>query len=175
MNRWLTPLLVCAGTAVGAYCLTPAVITFGIMDRAVAKVAARSKFNHMAHGNIATPANQPIVRPSPDLAYSTCPFDLTDGPLQIDVHPVSGRYSSLSVFDARTDVVFVRNDIQAKGAPYRVVIARDGQSVPAGMETIRVKYDKGIGLIRLLLASPTEIGSLEPARRLSTCGPVKRL
>lgn len=173
MNRWLSPMLVGVGTAVAAWYLTPAAVTYGIMSKAVSGVASRGGFNHMAYGNMATPKNQPIVRPSPDLAYSTCAYDLSDGPLQIDVHPVAGHYSSLSVFDARTDVVFVRNDIQAKGAPYRVVIARVGQSVPAGTETVRVNYDKGIALIRLLLSSPTEIDAMEPARRLSTCGPVK--
>jgi uncharacterized membrane protein len=83
--------------------------------------------------------------------------------------PVPGRYSSLSIFDARTDVVFVRNDQQAKERPFQIVIARDGQTVPAGKEVVRVGYDRGIALVRLLLNTPAEIKSLEPVRRQSSC------
>ena len=82
---------------------------------------------------------------------------------------MTGRYSSLSVFDARTDVVFVRNDLQAKGQPYEIVIAREGQAVPKGKEVVRVGYDRGIALIRLLLNRPDEIGQLNPVRQRSFC------
>ena len=116
-----------------------------------------------------TPANQPVVRPSPDLAYSSCPYDLSDGPVLVKVVPVPGRYSSLSIFDARTDVVFVRNDQQAKEKPFEVVIAREGQKVPAGKAVVRVGYDRGIALIRLLLNDPSEIKALATLRRQSSC------
>jgi uncharacterized membrane protein len=69
--------------------------------------------NRMSYGNLASPARQPVVRPSPDLAYSSCPYDLSNGPIAIDVAPVPGRYTSLSIFDAATDVIFVRNDVEA--------------------------------------------------------------
>lgn len=155
---------------VGAQQAIPGVI----MGVATKKMAERGGFNAMAHGNLATPENQPIVRPSPDLAYSTCPFDLTGGPVRINVVPVAGRYSSLSIFDGQTDVAFVRNDVQAGGKPYSIVIAREGQSVPAGAEVVRVGQDRGIALIRLLLVTPSEIGQLEAVRRQSGCEPLQR-
>ena len=127
----------------------------------------------MAYGNLSTPANQPIVRPSPDLAYSSCPFDLSAGPVLITMVPVAGRYSSLSVFDARTDVVFVRNDIQAGGKPFRIALAREGQAVPAGIETIHMGYNRGIALVRLLLTDPKEITQLDAVRRQSSCATIR--
>ena len=128
----------------------------------------------MSQGPLATPARQPVVRPSPDLAYSSCPFDLAAGPLEIMVVPVPGRYSSLSIFDAATDVAYVRNDVEAGGKPYRIIVARDGQAVPPGAEVVRVGHDRGIALIRLLLKDPAEIGSLDAIRRQSTCRTVTK-
>jgi uncharacterized membrane protein len=129
----------------------------------------------MSYGNLATPERQPVVRPSPDLAYSSCPYDLSDGPIAIDVAPVPGRYSSLSIFDAATDVIFVRNDVEAGGKPFRIIVARAGQAVPRGAETVRTNHDHGIALIRLLLKEPAEIGGLDAIRRQSSCGTVTKL
>jgi len=173
VTRWIVPLLVFIGTAVATWHVTLAATTFGLMEGAVRRVSARAGFNTMAYGNLASPGNQPIVRPSPDLAYSTCPFNLSAGPLLVKVVPVAGRYSSLSVFDGRTDVVFVRNDMQAGGKPFKVAIALAGQKVPDGVETVRVRYSRGIALIRLLLADPGEIAQLDAVRRQSNCATIR--
>ncbi len=173
MTRWIVPLLVFVGTAVAAWHATLTITTFGLMEGAIRRISAKTALNTMAYGNLASPANQPIVRPSPDLAYSTCPFNLSTGPLLINVVPVAGRYSSLSVFDGRTDVVFVRNDVQAGGKPYKVVIALAEQRVPTGVETVRVKYSRGIALVRLLLADPGEIAQLDAVRRQSNCASIR--
>jgi uncharacterized membrane protein len=174
MTRWVVPFLVFLATAVGAWHATIAVTTFGLMEGAVRRLSARAGLNMMSYGTLANPANQPIVRPSPDLAYSSCAYDLSNGPLLINYVPVEGRYSSLSVFDARTDVVFVRNDVQAGGKPFRIAVARDGQKVPDGIETVRVGYDRGIALVRLLLADPKEIAQFDSVRRQSNCATIKR-
>lgn len=173
MRQWIGPAILAVAAAFAAWHATFPAIAFGLMEGAVRRLSTDAGLNRMRHGNLANPENQPIVRPSPDLAYSTCPFDLSGGPIAVDVVPVAGRYSSLSVFDARTDVVFVRNDVQAGGRPYRIVIARAGQPVPRGQEVVRVDHDRGIALIRLLLADPSEIGTLEPVRRQSACAPLQ--
>ncbi len=171
MRRWLGPilfgLLVAAATAWAAVLYIP----YGLMNVAMDRLG-QGGVNTMSHGNLASPQRQPVVRPSPDLAYSSCPYDLSAGPVAIEVTPVAGRYSSLSVFDAATDVIFVRNDVEAGGKPYRIVVARDGQTVPAGAEVVRTDHDRGIALIRLLLKDPAEIGGLDAARRQSSCAPV---
>ena len=100
---------------------------------------------------MATDKARAIVRPSPDLAYSSCPFDVSNGPVLVDVEPVPSPYWSLSVFDARTDVAFVRNNIDANGQPIRIAIALAGQPVPDGMQSVRVKNSTGIALIRILV------------------------
>lgn len=174
MRNWLGPLafgfILAAATAWAAIGAIP----YGLMNVAMERLG-QGGINTMSHGNLATPARQPVVRPSPDLAYSSCPYDLSAGPLAIDVTPVPGRYSSLSIFDAATDVIFVRNDVEAQGKPFRIVVARDGQAVPAGAEVVRTTHDRGIALGRLLLTDPKEIGALNAVRRQSTCATVTKL
>ena len=171
MRGWLGPILfgliVAAATAWAAVLYVP----YGLMNVAMERLG-QGGVNTMSYGNLATPEHQPVVRPSPDLAYSSCPYDLSAGPVAIDVAPVAGRYSSLSVFDAATDVIFVRNDVEAGGKPYRIIVARAGQAVPAGAEVVRTGHDRGIALIRLLLKDPEEIGGLDAARRESSCATV---
>ena len=173
MRAWLGPLLFGLVIAAASAWAAIATIPYGLMNVAIDRLR-QGGINTMSHGNLATPARQPVVRPSPDLAYSSCPFDLSAGPLAIDVAPVPDRYSSLSIFDGATDVVFVRNDVEAGGQPYRIILAREGQAVPAGAEVVRVGHDRGIALIRLLLREPSEIGELDAARRRSSCAPVTK-
>lgn len=174
MRNWLGPLvfglILAAATAWAAIGAIP----YGLMNVAMERLG-QGGINTMSHGNLATPARQPVVRPSPDLAYSTCPYDLSAGPLAIDVAPVPGRYSSLSIFDAATDVIFVRNDVEAGGKPFRIIVAREGQAVPAGAEVVRTNHDRGIALIRLLLKDSKEIGGLNAVRRQSSCATVTKL
>ena len=174
MRNWLGPLLFGLIVAAAAACAAIAAIPYGLMTVAMDRLG-QGGANSMAYGNLATPARQPVVRPSPDLAYSSCPYDLSAGPVAIDVTPVPGRYSSLSIFDAATDVIFVRNDVEAGGKPYRIIVARDGQAVPAGSEVVRTSHDRGIALIRLLLKDPGEITGLDAVRRQSSCAPVTKL
>ncbi|WP_077146637.1 DUF1254 domain-containing protein [Sphingopyxis sp. KK2] len=174
MRRWLGPLLlgllVAAATAWAAILYLP----YGLMNVAMDRLG-QGGINRMSYGNLATPERQPVVRPSPDLAYSSCPYDLSPGPVAIEVAPVPGRYSSLSIFDAATDVIFVRNDVEAGGKPYRIIVARAAQPVPAGTEVVRTDHDRGIALIRLLLREPQEITGLDALRRQSSCRVVTKL
>lgn len=174
MRNWLGPLLlgvlVAAGTAYASIWAIP----YGLMNVAIDRLG-QGGTNTMSYGNLATPERQPVVRPSPDLAYSSCPYDLSAGPIAIDVAPVSGRYTSLSIFDAATDVIFVRNDVEAGAKPFRIIVAREGQAVPKGAEIVRTNHDHGIALIRLLLKDPAEIGALDVVRRQSSCATVTKL
>lgn len=174
MRRWLGPLafglIVAAATAYAAIWAIP----YGLMNVAIERLG-QGGINTMSYGNLATPERQPVVRPSPDLAYSSCPYDISDGPVAIDVTPVPGRYTSLSIFDAATDVIFVRNDVEAGGKPFRIIVARAAQAVPKGAEVVRTNHDHGIALIRILLKSPAEIGAIDAVRRQSSCGTVTKL
>ena len=169
MIRRLIWLAVVAAIAVGSYYASLAAAPFALMRLAESKMAGTAPTNRFTHSPPVRAERQFVVRPSPDLLYSSCPYDLTGGPLEVTAVPVPGRYSSISVFDARTDVAFVRNDEQMAGRPTRVVLALEGQRVPAGVETVRLRYPTGIILQRVLMADPSEAAEVDPIRSQTAC------
>lgn len=174
MIRRLAPLAVVALVALCSYYGTLAAAPYGLMRLAEAKLAKTAPVNNFTHTPPVRAERQFVVRPSPDLLYSVCPYDLTAGPLEVTAVPVPGRYSSISVFDARTDNAFVRNDEEMAGKPMRVVLALEGQQVPTGLETVRVRYATGIVLQRVLLADPSEAAAVDPIRQKAKCRTLAR-
>ena len=169
MRNWIFPALAAVIMAVTAYQVTLLATPYALMYAALQKIGARTEPNRFAFSPMSTADNQPIVRPSPDLSYSTCVFDLSDGPVLIDVEPVPGRYWSVSIFDARTDVAAVRSDRDTQAKPARLALLKKGQQAPEGYEPVVVKYDSGLALIRILLASSDEFPAIDKIRRKSTC------
>jgi uncharacterized membrane protein len=169
MRRWLLPLLF--GLAVAVFAWQAALVAAPriIMSIAVKRLAEAGGINRMLHAPLAGPGRRTIVRPSPDLAYSSCPFDLSRSALFLRVMPNQAPYWSLSVFDRNTDVAFVRNNRDSKGGVIDLVLAREGQAVPPGFETVRLKGDRGIALLRILVPDRARFAELDRARRSSFC------
>jgi hypothetical protein len=169
MRRWIFPILAGSLMALGAYQATLLATPYALMFAAMKKIGERSPENQFAFGPMTTADNQTIVRPSPDLAYANCTFDLSKGPVHVDVQPIPDHYWSISVFDARTDVAAVRSDRDTKGAPARLALIKPGQTAPAGYEAVTLGYDRGLVLIRILLNQPSDFGGVDAIRRKSTC------
>jgi uncharacterized membrane protein len=168
MRSWLLPAAFGLALAALFYHLALVATPSVLMSAAMAKLD-KAGVNRFSHGPLATDRSRIIVRPSPDLAYSSCPFDLTDGPVLVEAAPAPAPYWSLSVFDQRTDTAFVRNNRDSGGKTVRIVLARDGQAVPAGVETVRLGYDRGVALIRTLVESRDRFAAIDRARRASRC------
>lgn len=123
-----------------------------------------------------TPETQPVVRPSPDLAYAICLIDLSDGPVELSV-PAWPEYGSLSIFEADTDNVYASSlDTRAEGTPgtRRVIVALEGQdlSTAGEAEQVILKKPEALALIRRL--APTQ-AAYEAAAALipaSRCAPL---
>lgn len=174
MKRWLFPIVIGLLAAFGAYQATLLATPYALMHAAFGKIGGSSGLvNKFAFGEMATADNQPIVRPSPDLAYSSCVFDVSKGPVLIDIEPVPDHYWSVSIFDARTDVAAVRSDRDTGGKVAKLALYRDGQKPPAGYDPVKLGHDKGLALIRILLREPGEFTAIDAIRRKSSCKQVK--
>lgn len=163
--RWLGPILLAALVAVVTYVAALWATPHVIMAKAMEKLGAGG-INVMRHQGLPTAENRWIVRPSPDLAYSICVFDLSMGPVKIDAFVPPRRYWSLSVFDANTDNIFSIND-RAVSDRYALTLSKDGAD-----GSLAVPGGKGIALIRILVTDPHDLGRIDPLRRRSTCAPV---
>jgi uncharacterized membrane protein len=169
MSRWFGPLALGAIAALAGWYLTLAATPQFIMGRAWERLSEQAGVNSMSHAPLVTAQRQTIVRPSPDLAYSVCAFDLSKGPMTVHAHPVPGHYWSLTVFDGETNVAFVESDRDSKGAPVNVVLATADQSAAKGTRKVIMPSAKGVALLRVLLNNRGEIGAVDAFRKQSFC------
>jgi uncharacterized membrane protein len=170
IRRWGPPLMLGLVLAAIAHHITLVETPRLLMRLATHRIAGPAGYNTLYHAPLATSESRAIVRPSPDLAYSSCPFDLTKGPVLIDVAAVPAPYWSLSVFDPRTDVAFVRNNLQAGGNAIRIaLIGEAGGQAPPGYEPVLVKGNGGIALVRTLVDDRARFPQIDAARRASRC------
>ena len=122
-----------------------------------------------------TPQTQTIVRPSPDLSYAICRFNVQEGALLISAPGWDG-YGSLSVFDARTNNVLV-TDLDGQSAGILLYHPQkppkqEGRSYIRTDEEVVAFSGEGVALIRRVAPSKDKY---EQAARLvdqSVCSAV---
>lgn len=111
-----------------------------------------------------------VVRPSPDLLYTACVFDLSNGPLHITA-PVQASYVSVSGFAADTSNFFSLNDseIAAEASGQKrinlllVHEADTAESNDLNISTHRVlsPSKRGLILFRSLITDPATLPLLQ--------------
>lgn len=167
--RWVLPVaLIAAATHLAVIFAVPRVV----MRRVMNGVAAHAAPNTPYHAPPATAATRAIPLPSPDLLYSVCALDVSDGPVSVSVTP-GAEYLSLAVFDANTDNIFVTNDQQAGGQPISLLILGPASPDPApraGRQIVRLGTPSGLLLLRALAATPAQRAVAEAARQTLRCG-----
>lgn len=172
MRRWIMPVLLGVLIALAAHEAALVATPRMLMAAAINRVG-QGGFNRFTHAPLATDRSRAIVRPSPDLAYSSCPFDLSDGPVRITVPPIPSIYWSLSVFDPRTDAVYVKNNQQTGGRGIDLVLAHGNWTYdpPAGQrpDAVHVEGTRGIALMRVLVENRATFAAIDAARRKATC------
>jgi uncharacterized membrane protein len=139
-----------------------------IMHIAVTRVAD-GRFHELRHSPRANETSRQIVRPSPDLAYSACAFDLAEGPVKIQAAPWS-QYWSLALYASNTDNFWTGNDRAFPNGAKIVLIGR-GQTYPAGPGETVVESPsrRGIALIRRLAPRAADFTAVETARAQDVC------
>lgn len=150
---------------VGLVMATPHIL----MNVAMKRISQDGKLvNQFYFAPRTTQESRGIVRPSPDLAYASCVFDLSAGPLLIEAAPSPDQgYVSLSVFAANTDNIAVFDSQSPQGM--RFVLAREGQPVPQGERVVISPSDKGIVLDRRLAPTAELFAAADQARRADKC------
>lgn len=165
--RWIIALFVFAMSALGAHYFTVRAIPGIVMSKAQDMLEGQGlpQYRFVASPR-QTPETQRVVRPSPDLSYAVCRFDVRDGPVLISAPGWDG-YGSLSVFDNQTNNVFVAS---LDGQDASVILHKQGESpevsgrgyVSEGHATLHIS-GAGIALIRRL-APTDELHELSTAR-----------
>jgi uncharacterized membrane protein len=169
--QWiLATLIVAAAVHLGTVYALPRIV----MARALARMGPA---NTMHFGTPPTAADRRVVRSSPDLLYSSCPFDLSKGPLRLTARVPHTTYWSVSGFDAATNNFFVRNDTQVAGDSIEIVALRRGMKLPpsdgAPIEAVLfVPTERGVFLVRMAIGNPKDLAALESIQHQAACATV---
>lgn len=139
------------------------------MDAAMRRLAQAGP-NMWAHAPRTSADSRSIVRPSPDLAYSACAFDLSNGPVRISAS-AWGDYMSLSLYADNTDNFFVISDREAPDG-IDIALMRHGQRAPGqGAQIVFSPSTRGIALVRRLAPTRDRFAAADAQRQDDVCGP----
>jgi uncharacterized membrane protein len=176
MTLWLRRIGITLALAILFHAAAIWLLPSWIVALFTARSAGRLGINHAAALPLPTDQSRGVVRPSPDLLYAACLFDVTDRPLILE-SDLPDDYWSLSVFASNSDNVFAVNDRQVQGRHPRYLLARDAK--PAGLPpdlaalpVIQAPSATGVVLFRNLVLNPNAMDAAEAAQKSARCTPV---
>lgn len=174
MNWKLRLIALFIGAAVAGHIGLVLAVPYVIMNVAMERISGDgTRINQFSFAPRTTKDSRGVVRPSPDLAYASCVYDLSQGPLLVSAAPSPDQgYVSLSVFAANTDNIAAL-DTTRYPQGVRFVLARKRQAVPDGVMVIESPSDKGIILDRRLAPTAEAFAKVDQARRADSCAPLK--
>ncbi len=143
-----------------------------VMWRATGLMARSAGFNTMTHIVRATWRSRTVVRPSPDLLYSSCPYDLSAAGAALHVHAngMPDTYWSVSVFDADTDNIYVLDDRRAKNGNVDFVLVGPNTGIlNGGPRQVWSPTVHGVVLFRTLIDDETRFAEIDAARKRAAC------
>jgi uncharacterized membrane protein len=164
-------LVVAVATHMAAMHIAPRLI----MQVATNRMGAVNTIHHQSR---VTAASRWVVRPSPDLLYSACPFDLTNGPLLVTAAVPANTYWAVSVFDADTNNIFTLNDRQIKGGFVQLLIvapeagqrgSRWRSLVNGPIFAAKSSTNHGLVLFRTLISTEKDFEKIDAVRRHANC------
>lgn len=129
------------------------------------------RLNQWIHARRAGAHSRTVVRPSPDLAYSICVYDLSRGPVRITTAGWDD-YMSLSLYADNGDNYFVVNDRQSPQG-VDLVLIRKGEPRPSGpLMVVESPSTRGVAAQRRLAPSETRFADADAARQGDVCAPL---
>jgi uncharacterized membrane protein len=158
-----------------AFALGHAAVLFAtpyvMMDRFLDRAAARNGVNVMAFRDRPTAKNNRVVRQGPDILYSSCVFDLSNGPVRM--HAVlPDTYGSLSLFADNTDNFYTVNDRETREGLVDLVVYPAGATppeAPPGASLVASPSDRGNMIIRMVVRRDDDEQRLDALRRQAVC------
>jgi len=131
--------------------------------------------NQPVHAPRPDATSRKVVRPSPDLVYTMCAYDLTKGPLVL-TGPSEDFYVSVSAFSDRTDNFFVMNDtelvpkVDGSRKFFVILIAPEAkQPEVADAHMVQSPTTRGVVLFRTLIESEDKLAAALEIQSQQNC------
>jgi uncharacterized membrane protein len=189
MIRWLPWAIYTAIAGVVLYFIALAGVPYGVMHMIQARAAGAAGVNALLHSERPSHTSRTVVRPSPELLYSVCWFDLSQGPVRIVSGTPKNTYWSVAFYRDNTDNFFVINDTKTGGAKADLLLysadhfaggkaefdAKYGAAARpdlAGAVGVESPSKRGLVLIRTLINDEDLLPEIDAERRQATCGPL---
>jgi uncharacterized membrane protein len=153
------------------------ILTVAAMPRVVMLLASHrilnksgAGLNTLLHAPRVTVDSRDVVKPSPDLLYSLCVYDVSAKPLRITA-PVPDTYWSISFYQTNTDNFYVLNDRQARTNPVKIVVVGPDMPVPdiADAQVVVAPTTRGVFLLRSLIMDEGKLDDLIKIQRMASC------
>jgi len=145
-----------------------------IMMRTMGAITQLASVNTMLYPPRPTARSRRVVRPSPDLLYSVCVYDLAaaHGALRVSTRDMPDTYWSVSAFDADSNNFYALNDRQAANDAADFLLLAAGASVPNDrLPVVIAPTNHGIVLFRTLIDQESRLAEIDAARRNANCAP----
>jgi len=185
MRRWLAPLMAGLVAVMTGFWLTLNWVPGFLMAKAMDRVETAAAINTVWHGAPTDETTRSVVRPSPDILYSVCAFDLGEGNVVLNVPwPEDGSYASVSFYDANTNNFAVINDRDDKaerdgieGTTSIVLFHLAGSALSIPPVSVRDGRDEqiasptqtGLALYRRVVMGGTSVEDADTGRRGFSC------
>lgn len=142
-----------------------------IVSVAHSRMTASVGVNTIAHGPRVDETARQVVRASPDLLYSICAYDLSDGPVRFSAPMPEDTYASLSFYHADSSNFYTQNDRAVADGRFDLTLAKDPSQMSSGDEgrMVLAPGPKGIALFRTLITDESAFDRLDAARREADC------
>jgi len=168
---WIAATLV---VAVVFHVFTVRAYPFYVMVKLAAKNSSSQAPNQIVHKPLPTEDSRLVVRPSPDLLYSACSYNIIEAPLRISAK-VPDTYWSVSIFAANTDNFFVVNDRQIEGDRVHIILAAEGtpHSESQTFTMVEAPTPLGVVIFRMLVTDRDRIDEFIEIQKQAECESVE--
>lgn len=165
--RWLIFTLGLAGFVhLAAIIIFPSVVLHRVADQVETEVGV----NQVALPPATSPAMALADRPSPDLLFAVCSYNVAGAPVRV-TSPVSDTFWSLGLYDVDTKRFFSLNERQAGGRRVELVLvgpAGSAQGIPPS-QIVEAPSFNGMVVIRFLVKDESDLPEIERLREQVTC------
>ena len=170
--KWLLGMVVCAWA--GQYLLALLVPNM-VMETLYAVGTKQMGYNQLVVNQVPDETFRTVVRPSPDLLYASCIYNLQDGPLVIEA-PIPVRYWSMQFYQMNTDnyagITNQRDERHRAGSVVKVtLIGADDSPDDYTGEVIQSPTQRGMVLLRA--SAIGDRAEQQAALEASRCGPAQ--
>lgn len=169
MKRLIGPAIVLAASALLVHISALLLLPHYVMSQVLGRALDAGALNAIVHAPRVDAEARAIVRPSPDLYYSLCAFDLAAGPLEVQAPVPQATYWSVSIYADNTDNFFVVNDLQTGLDSVDFLLVPAGTRVKTDLPVIQSPSRRGVVLFRTFIAGEERAGELDTARRAARC------